>query len=70
MLTHRKHKLRSRHVVAVALACATALTLLVVGETLARPADVSSNSIVPWSEICIPSRCEIVILKSARRITV
>src|SRR4051812_17769000 len=46
MLTHRKHKLRSRHVVAVALACATALTLLVVGETLARPADVSSNSIV------------------------
>ena len=46
MLTHRKHKLRSRHVVAVALACATALTFLVVGDTLARPADVGPNSIV------------------------
>jgi len=46
MLTHGKHKLRSRHVVAVALACATVLTLLVAGETLARPADAKPNSIV------------------------
>ena len=46
MLTHRKHKLRSRHVVAVALVCATALTLLVAGQTLARPADSVRNAIV------------------------
>jgi hypothetical protein len=46
MLTHRKHKLRSQYVVAVALACATALTLLVAGQTLARPADTVPNLVV------------------------
>jgi hypothetical protein len=46
MLTPCKHKLRSRDVVAVTLACATVLTLLATGQTLARPADLRPISIV------------------------
>jgi ketosteroid isomerase-like protein len=66
MLTHRKSKIATRHVVAAALLCATAATLLIATQSIARPGKDEPTPIVFANEPEQPSD-RLSIARSAER---